>query len=859
VREKELRIALVCFGGISLAVYMHGISKEILKLVRASCGLHAIPDRARRAKAAFLDDADPEKREYDTESVYFELLREIGRKIELRVIVDIIAGASAGGINGTLLARALSHDLPFGPMRNLWLENADVSVLLAAEAKARSWSKWFLKPIIWGASAGMLRIREAEVRRKMSLFVRSRWFKPPLDGRMMARLLYDAIAAMGTPKHPGASLLPSGHSLDLFVTVTDYHGHHQLVEIHDPPLIHELEHHQVLHFAYRRKSSGEVDSDFTLDNAPGLAFAARATSSFPGAFPPARIAEIEDLAAERTDSWPRRAQFLARNFQRQLRADIDPVVCSFIDGAVLNNRPFREAIAAIHGRPAYRQVDRRLVYIEPDPAPAAVPTHRRVPGFFATLRGAISDIPRTQPVTDELSWVGEFNDQIRLVRDIVESARPQISQLVTKLITVPLERRVGIDQIRAWREQVNVEVARDAGFAYEGYVRLKLAAVRAFVTQLIVQLRGQPAQSPLARVVGAIIDVWARRKGLVYDAVDRSAPQQRANGDLPRWARLLRAVGDLAGAQKKIDELPRWAKFLLAFDIGYRERRLHFLIEGQNRLYQLLDEARFEGMDPVLVDRLKRDFYALLDGLRRRDRAAFYSAEICELVARIFPETPSAGEIKNLDLFAGDFVARHEADLDRLMDQLAAEIDLRTSTSDVDELLATLSPDTWHPDACREVLVNYLGFPFWDVLSFPVTSARRLGEFNEILVDRISPQDARSLTGFDGASSLKGVGFGHFAGFLSRAYRENDYLLGRLHAFDRLIDIVCDSAGIDPMRDGIDVIGLKKRGFAKIIEVEEPHLAHSAELVAKLRKCIARMGEERPPVSAGVDRELAES
>src|SRR5881397_324913 len=124
MREKELRIALVCFGGVSLAVYMHGISKEILKLVRASCALHAISDRTKRAKASFLDEADPEKREYDTESIYFELLREIG---------DIIAGASAGGINGTMLARALSHDLPMGPQRNLWLDNADVSVLLSAE------------------------------------------------------------------------------------------------------------------------------------------------------------------------------------------------------------------------------------------------------------------------------------------------------------------------------------------------------------------------------------------------------------------------------------------------------------------------------------------------------------------------------------------------------------------------------------------------------------------------------------------------------------------------------------------------------------------------------------------------------
>ena len=48
MREKELRIALVCFGGVSLAVYMHGVSKEILKLVRASSALHRISDRAQR-------------------------------------------------------------------------------------------------------------------------------------------------------------------------------------------------------------------------------------------------------------------------------------------------------------------------------------------------------------------------------------------------------------------------------------------------------------------------------------------------------------------------------------------------------------------------------------------------------------------------------------------------------------------------------------------------------------------------------------------------------------------------------------------------------------------------------------------
>ena len=92
MREKELRIALVCFGGISLAVYMHGISKEVLKLVRASRALHAIGDRARRRNAAFFDAFDRSDPEYDTEGIYFELLRDIGGTVELRVIVDVVQG-----------------------------------------------------------------------------------------------------------------------------------------------------------------------------------------------------------------------------------------------------------------------------------------------------------------------------------------------------------------------------------------------------------------------------------------------------------------------------------------------------------------------------------------------------------------------------------------------------------------------------------------------------------------------------------------------------------------------------------------------------------------------------------------------
>jgi patatin-related protein len=432
----------------------------------------------------------------------------------------------------------------------------------------------------------------------------------------------------------------------------------------------------------------------------------------------------------------------------------------------------------------------------------------------------LSDIPSAQPVTDELGRVIEFNDQVRRLRAIIDSARPQISQLVAKVVTTKFDRAVSTDDLRAWREQVNSHVALDAGFAYQAYVRLKLASVRAFGAQLIVRLRGVPSQSPLSRVVAEIIDAWAVRKGIVYERADSEA---------------------LEFETQTAENLPAWVKYLLAFDVKYRERRLHFLIEGQNRLYQLIGQDRFAGLDPLVIDRLKRAFYGRRDALRRREHASFYSREVRELVADIFPAAPSANEVRHLESYANSFVEKNAPKIDQLIEKLAFEIGLNASTRELDDLLASLDPAAWHPEARREVLVNYLGFPFWDVLTFPMTSAREIGELHEILIDRISPQDARALKGFDGIESLKGIGFGHFAAFLSRAYRENDYLLGRLHALDRLIDIVCDSAALDSTGGRFDVAALKQRAFTRILDAEEKHLTHSGELIAALRRCVGDM------------------
>ena len=114
MRQKELRIALVCYGGISLAVYMHGVTKEIWKAMQAS-------------RAHWSDEPDPP----GSAGVYLRLLRRLehGSNLRLRLLTDIVAGASAGGINSVFLAQAIHSGQSLEPLTDLWLECADVDVL----------------------------------------------------------------------------------------------------------------------------------------------------------------------------------------------------------------------------------------------------------------------------------------------------------------------------------------------------------------------------------------------------------------------------------------------------------------------------------------------------------------------------------------------------------------------------------------------------------------------------------------------------------------------------------------------------------------------------------------------------------
>ena len=247
----ELRLALVCYGGVSLAIYMHGVTKEIQKLVAAS-------------KAYEQDQANCPFESGLTERSYWYALRDLEARdrVRTRVVVDVIAGTSAGGINGIILAKALAHDLPQDSLRDVWLERGDIKQLMASKA-ARVVPFLPLKLLTWAGVSAM--------KGRMD---------PPLDGDRMFRWIREALVEMDKGQRPGATLMPDQHQLELYVTLTDFYGYYRGVPTYDPPRVKDRRHRHVLVFSY-----SDVKDQLNDDWNSELAFAARATSCFPARFP----------------------------------------------------------------------------------------------------------------------------------------------------------------------------------------------------------------------------------------------------------------------------------------------------------------------------------------------------------------------------------------------------------------------------------------------------------------------------------------------------------------------------------------------------------------------------------------------
>ncbi len=771
MRQKELRIALVCYGGVSLAVYMHGVTKEVWQLARASRALHA--------GETFLTGS---------ESVYCELLRHIEETqgVVLRVLPDILTGASAGGINAVFLAEAIYSGRSLEPLTELWLEMADVDKLLDPEARpwsrlAKQWA-WPLVQFILtrpgnAVSESVAPETRKEVRAKLSRFIRSRWFAPPFSGIGFSRLLCRAVTAMRSvpAEHP---LLPPGHPIDLFVTATDFRGYPTLLRLNSPTVAEESEHRLAIGFHGRTPAEGGAGLADPLE----LVFAARSTASFPGAFPPLQLAEIDRLGREHGREWATRAQFLQRVMPGHVRrGDADSV--SLIDGSVLVNAPFAEAAERLSLRPAQREVDRRFVYIDPRPDRwGGLDAARGRPvGFFAAIFGSLSTIPREQPIRDNLEVLAEQSREAERLHRIVSALRPEVEQAVedlfghTLFLDKPTPRR-----LQAWRAKAQQAAAEKAGFAFHSYAQAKFAGIVDHIARTIYEAApelGLPGPEPIC---------------------------QRLRAELA--ARGLERLSDPKGGASK-----EAIAFLRGHDIAFRIRRLRFLSRRLSLEWETdneISEADREKAKKLVYDSLALYF--------ERETVDWLGAQFAADAREVLDDPGEAMDaLRRLRDLPG---------LDRTVEAMFAE--------QLTEMPKALR---------RRMLLAYLGFPFFDVATLPLLRNEGLTEFDPVKIDRISPEDARSIREGGTRATLRGTEFYNFGAFFSRAYRENDYLWGRLHGAERMIDLVVST--LEQPLPAEDIARHKRAAFLAILDEERKRLKADRGLIARVREeVIAKMG-----------------
>ena len=789
---REVRIALVCYGGVSLAIYMHGVTRELHRLVVAS--------------SRFDEESNPFE-PLSTEHVYWELLHELAAKdeVQTRVVVDVISGTSAGGINGVFLAKALAHDLSQQSLRDLWFKEADVSKLLAGPR--------LLDPLGFKGKLAWFVLR--------ALLARGR-ITPPLRGDRMCQLLYGALSAMPpdstwaavAPERPDRreGLLPPTSSLELFVTMTDARGHRRYLPIGnrrlggEPLVVSDLTHRHVVRFALD-PSRGEDHFAGGADDA-ALAFSARATSCFPGAFPPVSLAEfMRDVGQPNSPDLPmiEREFFRAYQLARQ-----GPRHIYFIDGGVLDNFPFAHAIEAITRKPAASEVKRWLVYIEPDPSRAssepagAAPAETappRQPGWLDTILAGLSSIPRKEPIVDDLARVRAFNERVAYIADLTQTNYPQIE---TALHETDQDLRAGelsqanIGQVMS---AMNQRARQRLGSGYASYIRLKLQGIANDVADIVARAYAYPADSGQASFVRTV---------MLAKIADRF-PAGRGE-----------ATEALIG-------------FLRTFDLAFTDRRLRFVIQGVNDAYRQ-DNPRLGPLDPdrrQQLDMVKAELYARIEGLWEVVSPASVQTGVGREPFGLFDEDQLAEPVRR-EVSPQQFAHDHGAQLDALLDRLGAHLDgaLKPFPGRLWELFVAVTSG-W-PELQQLLLVRFLGFPVWDTLILPIVELSEIRQLRPIDIVRISPRDGRP--GRLPPKELKGAAVHHFGAFFDRTAREHDFLWGRLDGVEQFLNLV--APGLDER--------WYHRAFQAVLEEEGPQLPAIQPVIQEIR---AKLSTQEPQSS----------
>jgi patatin-related protein len=555
---KEVRFAVVMYGGVSLAIYINGVAQELLKMVRAT---------ARKEDGTYLiPSPDPSTPELDknnvlsgTEIVY----RQIGKELNAKFVIDILSGTSAGGINAVYLAKALVNDQSLDPLKSMWVKEGDIALFVNDKQSTR------------GLPRNLARLLNQKPRTSL------------LNSQRMYYKLLEALDQM--ENQPSVPVSPYVDMLDLFVTATDLQGLYSAIRISQQN-VYELRYRSVFHFEYSTKDihdRSQADlrvqrNDFSRRFNPFLAFVARCTSSFPFAFEPMTLADIEDILNSSTfysvykyepDKWKLFFEDYLRKEKvtplagEQKEAEIGKAIDRFAqrpfgDGGYLDNKPFSYATNAILSRQGMLPVDRKLFYIEPSPEhPEEDRLNRERPDAFANVFSALLALPRYETIREDLQLISEHNRVVRRLRGTTELAMKAIFEngKIQKFWHQSAQRK------EAWEKKTLQEMIVKYGVGYGVYHQLRVTQVTHDLGTLVTQVLGSEEESDLWKQCRSVLKTWRE---------ENYAPNPGK------------------GEGKATEN-----EFLYKLDISWRIRRLRFLLYLLEHISKMISDENNDGSE----------------------------------------------------------------------------------------------------------------------------------------------------------------------------------------------------------------------------------------------------------------------
>ena len=805
--DQEVRFAVVMYGGSSLAIYINGVAQELLRLVRATAPEFGGTSNGRQAHLADEELRGSERvyrrlgrllRRQETSSAKLDETNDSG-PIRTRFVVDILTGTSAGGINAVYLAKALANDQDMDELKNLWVTEGDIGVLIN---DTESYS-------------GLNFTLSDDTGEPWSL----------LNSRRMYFKLLNALRGMDKAKKAAAmGKSPLVDELDLYVTATDMFGKPIQMRLADD-VVGEFRHRNVFQFRYRSSRASDMDhSDFGPEFNAFLAFVARATSAHQAAFSPIRLSDVSLITAKHPndppgDEFPAEHPDL-RAFYRDyllLRADNateDTEALAkafqsvwFVDGGTLDNKPFSFVVEELPLRHADTFVDRKLLYIEPSPEQSEFRTApEKRPQIVANAAAALSSLPRYETIVQDLARLLERNRLVERLDNIMRGLEQDIiyGSLQRHTRDEFLKMLEDPDKLREW--------LKSKGIAWGSYLRLRVAEVTDDLTLLVARAAGFSEESDEFLAIRYLVRHWRASN---YDP-------HMENG--------------------KLSEL----QFLVEFDLLWAMRRIRFVLKKLNELSCLSEHDK----DSRRIARVARgqdapevwpaegeveEFRKAVQDLRGKLNNALVTlrGERRRLWSRD-ERNPFRGSIKALEISSGDLLQLlHEPTDNARRDKAKALLEiplkappagatnLRTRTDaigaltenvkselrevinkargDCSDALRPLTGDAadqqprWERFLRETLWYYYIYFEDFDQVSYPILYSTAVGEEADVIdVFRVSPLDATALIEESDepqkrVRKLAGTTLGNFGAFFERKFRINDIMWGRLDGAERVI------------------------------------------------------------------------